>query len=90
MELKAAGLDGLTFHVDSRQGRPGWRDKTELQVNELRTEYAELVASVGGLGCSFNSTVYEDTLAQVPDIVEWAGRHIDKVHTVVFICFRAA
>src|SRR5262249_62076913 len=26
--LKLAGLVGLTFHVDSHQGRPGWRDKT--------------------------------------------------------------
>ncbi|MCC6552633.1 MAG: radical SAM protein [Polyangiaceae bacterium] len=89
-ELKAAGLVGLTFHVDSRQGRPGWRNKTEQQMNELRSTYAEMVASVGGLSCAFNSTVYEDTLEQVPDVAEWAARNIDKVHTVVFITYRAA
>lgn len=89
-ELKQAGLVGLTFHVDSRQGRPGWRNKTEKQMNELRSQFAEMVASVGGLACSFNSTVYEETLDQVPDVVEWAGDHIDIVHTVVFITYRAA
>lgn len=89
-ELKAAGLVGLTFHVDSKQGRPGWRDKTEAQMNELRSEYADLVASVGGLACAFNSTVYEDTLEQAPDVLDWARDNIDKVHTVVFILYRAA
>lgn len=90
VELKKQGLVGLTFHVDSHQGRPGWRNKTEREMNELRSEYAEMVASVGGLAAAFNSTVYEDTLEQVPDVVEWAGRNIDKVHTVVFITYRAA
>jgi hypothetical protein len=89
-ELKAAGLIGLTFHVDSHQGRPGWRDKTEVQMNELRSTYADLVASVGGLACAFNSTVYEETLHEVPDLVDWAGRNVGKVHTMVFILFRAA
>ena len=90
VELKRAGLLGITFHVDSRQGRPGWRGKTEKETNELRQEYADLVASVGGLACAFNSTVYEETLHEVPDVLEWAGRNIGTVHTVVFILFRAA
>lgn len=90
VELKRAGLVGITFHVDSRQGRPRWRDKTEGQMNELRSTFAEMVASVGGLSCAFNSTVYEDTLSQVPDIVTWAAANVDKVHTVVFITYRAA
>jgi hypothetical protein len=89
-ELKAAGLVGLTFHVDSRQGRPGWRDKTEVQMNELRSTYAEMVAGVGGLACAFNSTVYQETLHEVPDLVAWAGRNVGRVHTMVFILFRAA
>ncbi len=90
VELKKAGLVGLTFHVDSRQGRPGWKDASETDLNGLRLEFAELAASVGDLGCAFNSTVYEDTLLQVPEIVRWAGKHTDIVHTVVFITYRAA
>lgn len=90
LELKEAGLVGITFHVDSRQGRPGWKGKTEKETNELRQEYADLVASVGGISCAFNSTVYEETLHEVPDVLDWAGRNMGKVHTVVFILFRAA
>lgn len=89
-EMKVAGLVGLTFHVDPHQGRPAWRNKTEAEMNELRQEYADLVAAEGGLACAFNSTVYEDTLHQIPDVLRWAGRNIDRVHTVVFILYRAA
>jgi hypothetical protein len=90
-ELRDAGVAGFTFHIDSKQGRPGWKDKDEAELNELRLHYAELVAAAGGgrIGCSFNATVYEDTLAQVPETIAWAQRHIDIVHTVVFIAFRA-
>ena len=88
--LKDAGVTGFTFHIDSKQGRPGWKNKTEAELNELRLEFAERLAAVGGISCAFNATVYEDTLRQVPDIVEWAHKHIDKVHVVVFIAFRQA
>ncbi len=83
VELKAAGLVGLTFHVDSHQGRPGWRNKTEVEMCELRQTYADLVASVGGMACSFNSTVYEETLHEVPDLIDWAQKNVDCVHTMV-------
>jgi organic radical activating enzyme len=89
-ELKDAGLVGVTFHVDSKQGRPGWRGKDEIGMNDLRSEYAELVASVGGISVAFNSTVYEDTLDQVPELVAWAAENIERVQTMVFITFRAA
>lgn len=89
-ELKGAGLVGLTFHIDSKQGRPRWKRKNELELNELRLEYAEMVARVGGLGCAFNATVYDDTLEAVPELVAWAHEHIDLVHVMVFICYRAA
>ena len=89
-DMKAAGLAGFTFHVDSLQTRPGWKGATELELNELRQEYADQVAEVGGISCAFNSTVYEKTLPFAPDILEWARRNADKVHVVVFIAFRAA
>lgn len=89
-ELKAAGLLGVTFHVDSKQGRPGWKNKSEVELNDLRLELATMVASVGGLSCAFNSTVYEDTLDSVPELVAFAEQHMDLVHTMVFILYRAA
>ncbi len=89
-ELKKAGAAGFTFHVDSKQHRPHWKGKTEIELNELRLHYAEMLAEVGELSCAFNSTVYGDTLEYVPDIVEWGQKHIDIVHVLVFIAFRAA
>ncbi len=88
-ELKIAGVYGFTFHVDSKQGRPGeWKGKNELELNELRFHYAQMLAEAGNISCSFNSTVYEDTLQYVPGMVEWAAKHIDIVQTMVFIAFR--
>jgi hypothetical protein len=90
-ELKKAGVFGFTFHIDSKQGRgrgPEWEGKSELELCNLRLHYAEMLAAEGGIACSFNSTVYGDTLQYVPDLVDWAHKHIDIVHTMVFILFR--
>ncbi len=89
-ELKAAGLHGLTFHVDSSQRRPGQPRRTNLELNDLRLEFARMVADEGGLSCSFNSTVFRDTMHEVPEMVRWAQKHIDIVHSMVFILFRTA
>lgn len=89
-DMKKAGLVGLTFHVDSHQGRPRWKNKTEIELNALRLEYAQLVASVGGLSCAFNSTIYEDSVKYVPALVQFAADHIDIVNSVIFIMYRAA
>jgi hypothetical protein len=88
--MKKAGLKAITFHIDSRQGRPGWENKTEQETNALRLQYAEMVARVGGILCSFNSTVFGSTLDDVPDLVSWAQQHMDIVHTMVFITYREA
>jgi len=89
-ELKKAGVYGFTFHIDSKQGRPKWKNKNEVELNELRLQFAEMLAEVGGISCAFNSTVYEDTLYETPDLVDWAAKHIDIVHVMVFILYRAA
>lgn len=89
-ELRTAGMVGVTFHVDSRQRRPGWTGKNELELNALRQQFADMVAEVGGISCAFNSTVYEETLASVPEIVDWARQNPAKVQVVVFIAFRTS
>ncbi len=89
LELKKAGVYGFTFHIDSKQGRPGWKDKNELELNELRLKYAEMLAEAGNVSCAFNSTVYEDTMHYVPEMVKWAEDNIDKVQVMVFIIYRA-
>ncbi len=88
--LKDAGLHGFTFHVDSSQGRPHWKKKTEVELCEVRLRFAEMVARVGGLSVAFNATIFPHTLDQVPALVRWAGEHIDIVHSMVFILFRTS
>jgi hypothetical protein len=88
-DLKDAGVFGFTFHIDSRQKRGGkWQGKNELELNELRLEFAEMLADSGNIACSFNSTVYAENLQFVPDMIRWAQNHIDIVQTMVFICYR--
>ncbi len=91
LELKKAGALGIAFHVDSLQRRgPRWNGKSEAELNELREELMELVASVPGLYCNFGMTVYRSNFDQITDVVRWGNQHIDKVHGLVFITFRAA
>ncbi|RPI15911.1 MAG: radical SAM protein [Ignavibacteriae bacterium] len=88
-ELKQAGVYGFTFHIDSKQNRPGWKDKNETELNELRYQYAVMLKEAGNISCSFNSTVYEDTLQYVPEMVKWAEKNIEIVQVMVFIIYRA-
>ncbi len=88
-ELKRAGVFGFTFHIDSKQNRPGWKDSGEIELNELRYRYARMVADAGGIACAFNSTVYDDTKKFVPALANWARSHIDIVQLMVFILYRA-
>ncbi len=88
-ELKLAGVYGFTFHIDSKQNRPGWKQADEVELNELRYKYARMLADEGGVLCSFNSTVYEDTLINIPDMLKWAHKNIDIVNVMVFIIYRA-
>ncbi len=88
-ELKKAGVYGFTFHIDSKQGRPGWKNKNEIELNELRYHYARMLADEKGISCSFNATVYEDTLQYVKGMAKWAQENIDIVQVMVFILYRA-
>ena len=89
-KLKAAGMKGMTFHIDSFQKRPGWEGKNELELCDLRLHFAQMAARVGGLSCAFNATIYSHTLKYVPELLKWGQQHIDIVNVMVFIMFRAA
>jgi pyruvate-formate lyase-activating enzyme len=87
-ELKRAGAFGFTFHIDTSQVRRDSRGTVESEHNPLRLKFAQMLADEGGLTCAFNQTVTSETLDQVPAVVQWAQRHPDIVHTVVFILYR--
>lgn len=88
-DLKEAGVFGFTFHVDTSQNRPDMPGKTERELNPLRLRYARMLAEFGGIACSFNATISENTLPEVPAMVNWAQEHADVVHTMVFILYRS-
>ncbi len=87
-DLKKAGLQGFTFHIDSTQNRPHHKNLGEVELGELRLHYARMVADAGDMGCAFNATISRETLPHVPRLVDWAQQHIDIVHGMVFILLR--
>ena len=89
-ELKKAGVYGFTFHVDSGQQRPGWKDANELELNELRYSLAKMLADARNISCSFNATDYPENIEYVPQLLKWGQDNIDKVHVMVFILYRMA
>ncbi len=88
IDLKSAGLAGLTMHIDSFQERPDWKGKSEEDLNELRLHFAELAYDNGRIFCSFNSTIYHENFKSIPIIMKWANQHLDKVHSIIFITYR--
>jgi hypothetical protein len=88
-ELKKAGLIQYYIHVDSGMKRPGWGGKNEIELNELRQYFADLVWDVGGVQCGFNTTVFRSTLEYLPDIINWGQRNIQKVSHISAIAYRA-
>jgi MoaA/NifB/PqqE/SkfB family radical SAM enzyme len=86
--LKEAGLFGFIIHVDRGQERPGWKDKPEKALNNLRQEYADMIYKAGGMICGFNTTILPETLHELPDIVEWTVSNIDRVCTNTIIPVR--
>jgi len=87
-ELKKAGLAKIHLHIDSAQNRPGWEGKTEVELNELRQYYADLLWKTGGIQCGYHVTVFRDTLPYLPEITEWCKKNIHKVQHISFIAFR--
>jgi len=87
-ELKKAGLTKFHFHIDSAQERPGWTGKNEVEMNELRQHYADLIWKLRGIQCGFNVTVFRQTLQYLPEIVKWCRQNIHKVHHLSLIAFR--
>jgi len=87
-ELKKAGIFGFNFHIDSHQSRPGWRGKSEKELNELRQYFADMIKKEGGLVCGFISTIFPDTVEYVPEIVRWVVQNIDRVRDLVLCVVR--
>lgn len=87
LALKAVGLFGIMYHVNSRQNRPGWEGCNESELNTLLLSLAEL-AKEFGLHCGFNTLVFPSTLLDVQRVALWASVYSDKVHMMTFVAAR--
>jgi len=87
-ELRDAGLFQFYFHVDAGQNRPGWEGKTELEMNELRQFYIDMVAKVGKIQSGFNMTIRRSNLNSIGDIVKWYRANISKANHLSLIACR--
>ncbi|MCK4750635.1 MAG: hypothetical protein KAT15_26435, partial [Bacteroidales bacterium] len=63
--------------------------KNEVELNELRQHYADLLWDVKNIQCGFNTTVYRSTLDYIPEIVRWGMNQIHKVQHISFIAYRS-
>ncbi len=90
IELKRAGLAGLSFHIDMQQIRKGWTGKSEIELNELRQHYADLVWEVGDIPCGFSITVFRQNFNDIPELIRWALSNKGKVQSFTFITYRGA
>jgi hypothetical protein len=87
-QLKKAGLYQFYLHVDSGQNRPGWENKPESAMNELRQQYADMIHKTGRIKCGYNLTIRRSNLDEVQDIVSWYRRNISKVNHLSLITCR--
>jgi 7,8-dihydro-6-hydroxymethylpterin dimethyltransferase len=71
-ELRSVGLVDVAFHVDVTQERKGYT--SEVMLNEVREEY---LARGRGLGLAliFNTTICDENLDEVPELVRFFVRH---------------
>lgn len=70
-EYKRAGLFGAFLHIDSLQKRADANGATsEKALNPLRKRLAEKIVR-SGLYCFLECTLYQDNLAELPDIIQF-------------------
>jgi hypothetical protein len=89
-DLKAAGLTGFSFHIDSTQTRPEFKKEkiqSELQLNDLRLQYGKMLKKVG-LYAHFGITVTPQNLPEVPEFIHWAMDNMRLINGISLIIYR--
>jgi hypothetical protein len=71
-ELRSVGLVDVAFHVDVTQERKGYT--SEIRMNEIREEYLERARGLG-LATIFNTTVCDQNLDEIPELVQFFVKH---------------
>jgi len=67
-KLKKAGLTGFIVRIDIHN-----RDtfKSEIQLNQLRSDIANLIDKIGGLQLGFTTVITKKNLSQIPAVIKW-------------------
>jgi len=81
VKLIDAGLIDVAFHVDMTQRRPGYA--SEVELNRLRQVYIDRARGLP-LAVYFNTTIFDDNIDQIPEVVAFFARHSDVVRLVSF------
>ena len=81
VELAAAGLNDVAFHVDVTQERKGYADEEAL--NAVREEYIERARGIP-IAVIFNVTVCRENFDEIPGLVRFFRRHADVVGMASF------
>ncbi|MEL6577159.1 MAG: radical SAM protein [Pseudomonadota bacterium] len=79
--LAAAGLNDVSFHVDTTQNRRGYDD--EAALNHIRALYLERVAGLG-LRVNFNTTLHAGNMKDVPGLLGWFLANAARINLASF------
>ncbi len=91
LQLKKAGLTGLSFHIDTTQTRPEFKKikpEHETDLNDLRLKAARRLKKISGYYAHFGITVTRKNLYEVPDLLKWAIDNMDVVGGISLITYR--
>ncbi len=79
--LAKAGLDDVTFHVDTTQKIKN--HKNELSLNTIRENYLDRTKDLG-LSVMFTVTIHKDNFHEIPALVNFFIQHANSTRTVSF------
>ncbi len=79
--LAKVGLNDVVFHVDMTQERKGYASEQDLDV--IRLEYIERAKDLP-LRVLFNTTIYDQNVADIPRLVRFFKDHADRVNLASF------
>jgi hypothetical protein len=57
-------------------------------MNELRQHYTDMIYDVGKVKCGFNMTIRPSNLKELPDVIRWFRKNIDRLNHISFIVLR--
>lgn len=80
-KLRDAGLKDVAFHIDMTQLRKGYDSEAEL--NTVREDYIDRARGLG-LHILFNTTVFDQNIADVPMLAQFFAARADVVHLASF------